>query len=233
MSSNGSQKPAALSNATGLICKPSCCQVQISKNSSSVPMPPGSATNASPSSAIRYLRACILGTTSSLVSRWWGISADRSDSGMTPWTSVPAAKAVSASTPIRPTSPPPKTTPKPRSASACAKASTAPTYASVLPCFDPVNTVTRSIPLDDLAMRHRVPVLQALQGLAHVARILLEEVYQGEAADDDRFDLGVIEGFGDPGARSIDVLTAPPPDAAGRVPPSSSAFRVGRDHAHR
>ena len=48
-------------------CRPSWLHVNSSKSSSSVPVPPGSATTASDSSAISALRSCIVSTTRSSV----------------------------------------------------------------------------------------------------------------------------------------------------------------------
>ena len=62
-----SQKPATLSNAHGLVCRPSCAHVSVSKNSSSVPNPPGKVRNPSDRLDISALRRCMLVTRCSLV----------------------------------------------------------------------------------------------------------------------------------------------------------------------
>ncbi len=53
---SGSQKPAMLARSTGFSWRPSCAQVICSTSSSSVPTPPGRATNASARSNISILR---------------------------------------------------------------------------------------------------------------------------------------------------------------------------------
>ena len=70
-------------------------------------MPPGRVTIASANSAMRRLRSVMESTTSRLVSPEWRISPSSSAWVMTPWTSIPASRAVSAATPINPTEPPP------------------------------------------------------------------------------------------------------------------------------
>jgi hypothetical protein len=64
---SGSSRPRRA--APGLLVQADCAQVTISQNSSSVPMPPGSATKASESSAISALRSCIVRTSRSSVTR--------------------------------------------------------------------------------------------------------------------------------------------------------------------
>ena len=67
--SSGSQKPSILASRIGLAWRPSCCQVSCSTSSSSVPMPPGRATNASERSNISRLRSCMSGVTISSCTR--------------------------------------------------------------------------------------------------------------------------------------------------------------------
>src|SRR5580704_9011717 len=97
-----------------------CIQVVISNNSSSVPKPPGSATNASDSSAISALRSCIEPTSCSAVSPVCITSLRNSSRGSTPTASPPAPRAAFA----RPI--------------ACAAA----VYACTVPLFEPQNTQT-------------------------------------------------------------------------------------------
>lgn len=85
----------------------SWAQVVTSNNSSSVPKPPGIATNASASSAIASLRSCMPAVVISSVTPVWASSSALSFSGITPITSPPPASAASAITPISPTRPPP------------------------------------------------------------------------------------------------------------------------------
>src|SRR5262245_12365529 len=63
-----SKYPRTFSSPHGFRCNPSCAHVSTSKNSSSVPQPPGRAMNASERSAIVALRSCIDDTTRSSVS---------------------------------------------------------------------------------------------------------------------------------------------------------------------
>ena len=81
-----------LSRAHGLRCSPNCAHVTTSQYSSNVPMPPGSATNASASSAICALRWCIVPTTRSSVRPGCASSFRISTSGITPITSPPPAR---------------------------------------------------------------------------------------------------------------------------------------------
>ena len=74
-------------------CRPSCDHVSCSSSSSSVPKPPGSATNPSASSAISAFRSCSEPTTRSSVSPPWASSRSTSSCGITPITSPPAASA--------------------------------------------------------------------------------------------------------------------------------------------
>src|SRR3954453_15843918 len=62
------------SRPSGLRCRPSCAQVKTSNSSSNVPIPPGSATNASERSAISALRSCIEATTRRSGRPSWPIS---------------------------------------------------------------------------------------------------------------------------------------------------------------
>ncbi len=86
---------------------PSWAQVTDSMNSSYVPNPPGSITNASESSAMRALRSCMELTTCRWLKVSCAISWPASDSVMTPVARPPAASAASATTPMRPTEAPP------------------------------------------------------------------------------------------------------------------------------
>ena len=78
-----------------------------SMNSSQVPNPPGSMTNASDSSDISALRSCIVVTTWRSLNAECAISCPASDSVITPVARPPAASAASATTPISPTEAPP------------------------------------------------------------------------------------------------------------------------------
>ena len=62
-----SQKASMLTSTIGLVWRPSWAQVSCSTSSSSVPMPPGSATKASDLSNISFLRWCMSSTTTSSV----------------------------------------------------------------------------------------------------------------------------------------------------------------------
>ena len=84
--------PSTSRNTTGLASRPSWFQVRISSVSSSVPNPPGRATNPSARSAIRALRSCIESTTSSAVRPGWAISAPTRCSVITPTTSPPPSE---------------------------------------------------------------------------------------------------------------------------------------------
>src|SRR5262249_33443846 len=66
---SGSQNPSTSSKTTGLPCSPSCDQVATSASSSSVPSPPGRATNASDRSYMSCLRSGIDATSCSSVRR--------------------------------------------------------------------------------------------------------------------------------------------------------------------
>ena len=70
-------------------------------------MPPGSAMNASDSSAMSALRSCMEPTTRRSSMPVWPISRSKIACGMTPTTSPPASRAASATAPIIPTLPPP------------------------------------------------------------------------------------------------------------------------------
>ena len=72
-----------------------------------VPKPPGSTTRRPASSAIRALRVCMSTVTSSAVKPSWATSNATSCSVITPVTAPPAGSTASATTPIRPTWPPP------------------------------------------------------------------------------------------------------------------------------
>src|ERR1051325_6987156 len=83
-----------LSSPHGFSCRLSCAQLSTSKNSSSVPMPPGSATKPSASSAMTALRSCIDLTTRSSVSPRCASSLSTRNSGMTPTDSPPCFMAL-------------------------------------------------------------------------------------------------------------------------------------------
>ena len=91
----------------GLRWRPSWAQVICSTSSSSVPMPPGSATKASARSNISCLRVCMSGTTivSCTPSRSFSFWVRKS--GMMPVTSPPASRVARATAPMRPSAPPP------------------------------------------------------------------------------------------------------------------------------
>src|SRR5262249_49540843 len=119
-----------------------------------------SATNASASSAISALRSWRDETTCSSESPAWASSRSTSSRGITPTTSPPAASAASASAPIRPTRPPPYTTPRPRPASAAPKDRAASAYAGERPLEAPQNTQTRCTSLDCPNMQGSIPVAE-------------------------------------------------------------------------
>ena len=79
----------------------------ISVISSNVPMPPGSATNASASSIIFALRSAIVSTTISSVSSSWATPASMKNCGSTPKAQPPDAITSRAMTPMIPTLLPP------------------------------------------------------------------------------------------------------------------------------
>ena len=103
----------------------------------------GSAMKASARSAISVFRSCMERTTRSSVRPRCAISRVTIASGMTPMASPPAARTASASTPISPTLPPPKTTPSPRSASLRPSSWAASTYAGREPTLEPQKTQMR------------------------------------------------------------------------------------------
>jgi len=86
---------------------PSRPAVQSSKSSSRVPSPPGRATMASASSAIRAFLWCIVSTTSRRVRPACPTSRSSRKRGITPTTSPPASRQASATAFITPTRPPP------------------------------------------------------------------------------------------------------------------------------
>ena len=93
---------------SGLRCRPSCAQVRISNSSSSVPMPPGSATNASARSAISALRSCIEPTTRRSVSpAWRDLAVDQRLRDDADHLAAGRERARRRATPISPTLPPP------------------------------------------------------------------------------------------------------------------------------
>mmetsp|Transcript_87187 Transcript_87187/g.244655 ORF Transcript_87187/g.244655 Transcript_87187/m.244655 type:complete len:308 (+) Transcript_87187:263-1186(+) len=106
-SSNGVYMPSMFTTPTGFLWRPAQVHSRASSSSSNVPMPPGSPTKASPSSSIKRFRCRMFSTTSSLVRPRCSRSKSFMKRGMTPTTLPPAASAASASTPIKPTHPPP------------------------------------------------------------------------------------------------------------------------------
>src|SRR5215470_462045 len=114
---------------------PSWVQLTASKNSSSVPKPPGSMTNASAASAIAALRSCMVSTTMRLVSASCASSFACRARVMTPKTSPRSASS------------------RPRAPAACA-------YAGSAPWLEPQYTATAdSWPGGWLLIRERQPLL--------------------------------------------------------------------------
>src|ERR1044072_57771 len=144
-------------------------------------MPPGTATNASASSAISALRSCIECATLRSVSPGWPLSWSMSACGITPIASPPAARIVSASTPISPTLPPPYTSPMPRLAIRAARARAASAYAGSLPGFDPAYTQTRRIVLAAEGIEQALEVVIVVPGADGRAQVAGAR----EVADDD------------------------------------------------
>ncbi len=113
---SGSNQPPVFATTIGRECSPSCFQVRISKNSSSVPNPPGRMAKASARRLISCLRSCIDRVTTIFVSPSCASSFVDRKSGMTPVAFPPPASTASARTPISPTDPPPYTSSIPSSA---------------------------------------------------------------------------------------------------------------------
>ena len=104
--------------------------------SSSVPVPPGNAIKASPSSIILVLREGMSSVTINSVSLSCCSSASRKHLGSTPVTRPPAASTLSAKSPIRPLLLPPYTSALPLSpiqrpscCTACGSAGSVPRFA--------------------------------------------------------------------------------------------------------
>ena len=104
------------SSAHGLRCKPSCVQVQASNSSSIVPMPPGSARNAS--DEIAHEELALRHRAHDVQLRQAGMPDFAVDQHLRNHAddAPPAASAASASAPISPTRPPPYTSVSPRRA---------------------------------------------------------------------------------------------------------------------
>src|SRR5262245_25741786 len=96
--------------------------------------------NASDHSAMTALRSWSVATTRSSVTPWWASSRSTRPLGITPVTRPPAASAASATTPIRPSRPPPYTSPIPRRASSSPTRAAAAAYAGSRPGLAPQNT---------------------------------------------------------------------------------------------
>ena len=113
----------------------------ISEISSSVPTPPGRATNASPSSIIFALRSGIDSTTNSSVRSHCATPASTKKRGSTPYARPPASITVRATIPISPMELPPYTSACPcdpiHAPSSCA----ASTNRGSAPLLDPQYTV--------------------------------------------------------------------------------------------
>ena len=109
--------------------------------SSSVPVPPGNAINASPSAIIFVLRSVISFVTISSVSPSCCSSPFTKNSGSTPVTLPPAFRVLSAISPIRPQREPPYTSAFPLSPIHLPSSCTACFRAGSLPLFAPRYTV--------------------------------------------------------------------------------------------
>jgi isopenicillin N synthase-like dioxygenase len=96
---SGAQNPPTSSRTRGLECSPSCDQVATSASSSSVPSPPGRATNASERRYMSCLRSCIEETSCSSVRPVWLISRANRPAGITPMTAPPWPSAASGAGP--------------------------------------------------------------------------------------------------------------------------------------
>src|ERR671933_376497 len=155
----------------GLSCSPSCRHVIASNSSSSVPQPPGNATNPSDSAAITALRSCSVFTMRSSVRFGCATSLRASARGSTPTTSAPACSAASAHVPMSPTAPPPYTMPMFRRAMAVPSARAASRYLPSTAALDPANTHTRIMrPPSATATVLLAPAEDALESGVHVLR---------------------------------------------------------------
>src|SRR5690625_1415493 len=74
--------------------------------------------------------------------------------------------------------------------------------------------------------------LESLQGSSHITGVSIEDAHPIEPADDNGFDLGVIEGFGDPGTLAIGRLEPPPPNMPTWVLPCDLALWISGHHPH-
>ena len=120
---------------------PSCAHVQTSKNSSSVPAPPG--MREKPVGEVRHQRLPLVhgGDDAEIVGgRCARPRGPAAPSGMTPVTSPPARRTASASSPISPTRAPPYTSRMPRRARAVPRCRAAAAYSGRTPGLDPQNT---------------------------------------------------------------------------------------------
>jgi len=93
---------------------PRLAAVHTSKNSSSVPMPPGSTRNASARRSISALRSRMVSTRTSSSESWSATSIATRWRGITPIVWPPAALAAAPTAPIIATEPPPVTSVWPR-----------------------------------------------------------------------------------------------------------------------
>lgn len=116
-------------------------RVKISEISSRVPTPPGSATNASPSSIIFALRSPMVSQTKSSVRSCWATPASMKKAGSTPITGVPPSMAARDTAPISPTELPPYTSVCPARAIQAPKLRAASSKCGLSPKFDPQYTV--------------------------------------------------------------------------------------------
>ncbi len=117
---------------------PSWAQVRISSVSSRVPSPPGSATKPSASEAMVALRSCMLSTRRISLSPGWASSrgGQRARDDANHLTARPSSTA-SARAPIKPTEPPPYTSPSCRSTSVRPRSRAASTYSVARPGIGP------------------------------------------------------------------------------------------------